>query len=36
MVVGESELEEVTATSAAVVVDAVSVLTGSSRRCKAG
>lgn len=35
-VVEESELEEVTATSAAVVVDAVSVLAESSRRCKAG
>ena len=36
VVVDESELEEVAAASGAVVIDAVSVLAGSSRRCKAG
>ena len=38
MMVGveESEVEEVTAASAAVIVGAVVVLTGLSRRCKAG
>lgn len=36
MVAEESELEEVTAASGVVVVDAVSVLAGLSRRCKTG
>ncbi len=36
VVAEESELEEVTATSVAVLIDAVSVLAESSRRCKTG